>query len=194
VWGLLRRHLLPYLVLIWTDPARCPGWWSKMMVRRSVWLQLTVAVVAAVIDAVAVGVPSALLPNPFFVRMTAVPWWSYTTWVLTAVLSGALAATYVRRSPGVPPAPGRAGILANIGSFLAVGCPVCNKVVIAAIGVSGALNVWAPIQPLIAAAALAILGWALWRRLKALRACPVGDGSGQPKPVSATRSGPEHDH
>jgi hypothetical protein len=165
-----------------------------MMVRRPVWLQLTVAVVAAVIVALAVGVPSALLPNPFFVRMTAVPWWSYTTWILTAVLSGALAATYVRRPSGIPLAPGRAGILANMGSLLAVGCPVCNKVVIAAIGVSGALNVWAPIQPLIAAAALAILGWALWRRLKALRTCPVGDGSIRPKPVPATLSGPEHHH
>jgi hypothetical protein len=166
----------------------------RMMVRRPVWLQLTVAVVAAVIVALAVGVPSALLPNPFFVRMTAVPWWSYTAWVLTAVLSGALVATYVRRPPGIPLAPSRAGILANIGSLLAVGCPVCNKVVIAAIGVSGALNVWAPIQPLIAAAALAILGWALWRRLKALRMCPVGAGSGQPKPVSAAPCGPGHDH
>jgi len=166
----------------------------SMILRRPVWLQLTVALVAAVIVALAVGVPSALIPNPFFVRMTAVPWWSYTAWVLTSALSGALAATYVRRSSGIALAPGRAGIVANIGSFLAVGCPVCNKVVIAAIGVSGALNVWAPIQPLIAAAALAILGWALWRRLKALRTCPVGGGSVPPKPVSAIPSGPERDH
>jgi hypothetical protein len=166
----------------------------RMILRRPVWLQLIVAVVAAVIVGLAVGVPSALIPNPFFVRMTAVPWWSYTAWVLTAVLSGALAATYVRRSSGIPLAPGRAGFLANIGSLLAVGCPVCNKVVIAAIGVSGALNVWAPIQPLIAAASLAILGWALWRRLKALRACPVGGADVPPKPVAAIPSGPGHDH
>ncbi|WP_245909097.1 hypothetical protein [Mycobacterium neglectum] len=140
-------------------------------------LQLAVAVAAAAAVAVAVGVPSALVANPIFVRMTPAPWWSYAVWVLTSVVSGVLAATYVRRPSAVFSGPGRAGILANIGSVLAVGCPVCNKLVVAALGVSGALNVWAPLQPLIAAAALALLGWALWRRLTALRSCPaVGGG------------------
>ncbi|WP_050899851.1 hypothetical protein [Mycolicibacterium rhodesiae] len=147
-----------------------------MIVRRVLWLQLAVAVVAAAVVALAVGVPSALVDNPIFVRMTPVPWWSYAVWALTAVVSGILLATYVAR-PAASAAPGRAGILANVGSVLAVGCPVCNKLVVAAIGVSGALNVWAPIQPLIAAASLALLGWALWRRLTTLRSCPVSGES-----------------
>ena len=110
-----------------------------------------------------------------------------------AVLSGVLAATYVHRRATVSAAPGRAGIMANVGSVLAVGCPVCNKLVVAAIGVSGALNVWAPIQPLIAAASLALLGWALWRRLTALRSCPVG-GDGVLSPaVTMSGSAPERD-
>jgi len=33
-----------------------------------------------------------------------VPWWSYAVWVVTAVLSGLLLATFVRRAP-VEPAP-----------------------------------------------------------------------------------------
>jgi hypothetical protein len=150
---------------------------GQIMAGRLVWLQVAVAVAGAAVVALAVGVPSALVANPVFVRMTPVPWWSYAVWALTSVASGVLVATYLRRPSGVSSAPGRAGILANVGSVLAVGCPVCNKLVVAALGVSGALSVWAPLQPLIAAAALTLLGWALWRRLAALRSCPVGDGA-----------------
>jgi hypothetical protein len=144
-----------------------------MPVRQRIWLQVVVAAAAAVAVALAVGVPSAVVPNPFFHRMTPVPWWSYVAWILTAVISGMLAATYARRPSYPSSAPARAGLVANVGSLLAVGCPVCNKLVIAAIGVSGALNAWAPIQPLIAATSVALLGWALWRRMTAVRACPV---------------------
>lgn len=136
------------------------------------WIRLGIGVAACAGVAVAVGVPSALLANPFFVRMTPVPWWSYAAWVATSVLSGILAATYWH-APSAPGTPRRAGIVANIGSMLAVGCPVCNKLVVAALGVSGALGVWAPLQPTLAAASLAVLGWALWRRLSTMQSCPV---------------------
>ena len=67
--------------------------------RRWAWIRLGVGFAAAVGVAVAIGVPSALLDNPFFVRMTPVPWWSYAVWASTAVLSGILAATYVHATP-----------------------------------------------------------------------------------------------
>lgn len=103
-----------------------------------------------------------------------------------------LVSTFVRRPATASPGSGRAGLLANGGSVLAVGCPVCNKLVVAAVGISGALNVWAPIQPVIAAASLALLGWALWRRVATLRSCPVGDGGSQ-HPATIVHAVPEHD-
>ncbi|KMO73476.1 hypothetical protein MCHLDSM_03822 [Mycolicibacterium chlorophenolicum] len=142
--------------------------------RRLTWMRVGVGLAAALGIAVAIGVPSALLPNSFFVRMTPAPWWSYAAWAVTAVLSGALIATYVHAASATPRAPSRAGFAATLGSMLAVGCPVCNKLVIAALGVSGALQVWAPLQPVLAVASLTLLGWALWRRLSTLRSCPVG--------------------
>lgn len=159
------------------------GVWEgdRLIQRRSLWLQVAVAMAATAAVAVVVGVPSAVLANPFFVRMSPVPWWSYAVWALTAALSGVLAATYVDRRATIAVAPGRAGILANVASVLAVGCPVCNKLVVAAVGITGALNVWAPIQPLIGAGSLALLGWALWRRLTTMRSCPVtSDGVSSP--------------
>ncbi|ORB62801.1 hypothetical protein [Mycolicibacterium tusciae] len=162
--------------------------------RGVVWLQLAVAVVAAAVVAVAVGVPSAVLANPIFVRMTPVPWWSYLVWALTALLSGVLAATYVHRRATVSASTGRIGIVANVGSVLAVGCPVCNKLVVAALGVSGALTVWAPIQPLLAAASLGLLSWALWRRLVTFRSCPAGGDSAPSPPMTLAPSAPERDN
>ena len=66
--------------------------------RRWAWIRLGVGFAAAVGVAVAIGVPSALLDNPFFVRMTPVPWWSYAAWAVTSVLSGVLAATTSTRA------------------------------------------------------------------------------------------------
>lgn len=104
--------------------------------------------------------------------MTPVLWWNYPVWAVTATLTGLIVATYVR-TPDQSVRPGRVGVGGGVLSLLAVGCPVCNKVVVFAIGVSGALNLWAPLQPLLAVVSLALLGWALLRRLPGERSCPT---------------------
>ncbi|WP_454231404.1 hypothetical protein [Mycolicibacterium fortuitum] len=144
-----------------------------MNVYRPTRRQVVVAVAATGVVGLAVGIPSALVQNPLFVRMTPPTWWSYVVWGLVAVASGALTATYVGRQPTVAARTGPMGLIANVGSLLAVGCPVCNKLVVAAVGASGALTMWAPMQPVIAVASLALVGWALWRRLEGMRSCPT---------------------
>ncbi|WTZ54791.1 hypothetical protein OG716_24195 [Nocardia sp. NBC_01388] len=138
---------------------------AQWPVRR--WL---IAAAAGLAAALVVGVPTGVVSTPFYTRMTPVLWWNYPVWLATAVLSGLITATYVRSL--VPSTIRSAGIWANLASAFAVGCPVCNKLVVALIGVSGALTVWAPLQPVLAFASLAVLGWALWRRLSGERACP----------------------
>ncbi|MEO7118143.1 MAG: hypothetical protein ABIZ34_04140, partial [Candidatus Limnocylindrales bacterium] len=60
----------------------------------------------------------------------------------------------------------------SIGSFLAIGCPICNKVIVGLFGLSGALTIFAPIQPLIGAASVALLAAGLALRLRdRARAC-----------------------
>lgn len=120
--------------------------------------------VAAVLSAVIVGVPTDVLDTNWFTRMTPVRWWEYPVLTLTAVLTGLWFAM-------VRPAADERGGVGVLGtsllSALAVGCPVCNKIVIGLLGVSGALGVWAPIQPLLALVSLAALGAAVivrWRR------------------------------
>lgn len=58
-------------------------------------------------------------------------------------------------------------------TFFAVGCPVCNKLVLLAVGTSGALAWFEPVQPVLSVLALGLLAWALIRRLRSEASCPV---------------------
>lgn len=130
------------------------------------------AMLAGAGTALLVGVPTAVLPNAFFNRMTPVLWWNYPVWVLTALLVGLTVATYVRPAPGVNTRTGRVTAGSLLSAF-AVGCPVCNKLVVAALGTSGALTIWAPLQPLIAMTALVLLGYTFLRRLRGELVCAL---------------------
>lgn len=130
------------------------------------WL---VAIGAGVAAALLVGLPTDVIPNPVFGRSIGVTWWSYPTLALTGVLSGLLVATYVNASPddGISRKGGVGGLL----SFFAVGCPVCNKVVLLALGTVGARRWFEPVQPYLALLSLALLAWALRARLLSATAC-----------------------
>ena len=136
--------------------------------------RVLVGALAAMSVALLVGIPTGVLETPWYTRMTPVLWWNYPVWVLSSVLSGALAATYVRdASVQVPASEGGKTLLGTILSVFAVGCPICNKLVVLALGVSGALSWFAPMQPLIAVASLGLLAYALWARRRTTMACHV---------------------
>ncbi len=141
-----------------------------------------VSALAAAVTALVVAVPTAMLPTPVFGREVPTTWWAWPTLVLTAVLGGMLVATYVRE-PGVP-APAsegldRRGTLGGLLSFFAVGCPVCNKVALLALGYTGALRWFAPIQPVLAVGGVVLLTWALRTRLRGMLACRVEPAAGR---------------
>ena len=50
---------------------------------------------------------------------------------------------------------------------------MCNKLVLIALGYAGALQYFAPLQPLLAATAIGVLVWALVVRVARERACSV---------------------
>ena len=132
----------------------------------------------AIVTALAIGLPTEIVPNPWFTRMIPVEWWNVPVWLATAVLAGLLVATYVRddRTDAVTDGPDTASTRGGIGgvlAFFAVGCPVCNKLVVLALGTSGAMSWFAPAQPVLALAALVLLAVALRGRLRGERACDV---------------------
>ena len=154
----------------WAGPASA---WRPLLN----WRYFAVSSLAFAAIAVTLAIPTEIIENPLFSRMTPVEPEQYVFWILTSLLGGALVGTYL-----VPALrSGLAGPTAGSGllGLFAVGCPICNKLVVGLLGTSGALNLFGPIQPLIGAAAVALAGWALWIRLKLLRdGCPVPQPSG----------------
>jgi len=196
-----------------------PGPRPAMATALRLWTarQWATAAVGAVVTALVIGLPTDVIPNPFFGRPVDVTWWSPWVLVITAVLGGMVLATYVAMprltatqtpasipSPVSGPAPGpmpaagaadggpageatdvgsnpmsadRPARLASVGGllgFLAVGCPVCNKLVVVALGTTGAMSWFAPIQPILAVASVVVLAIALRTRLRGQVSCPVG--------------------
>ena len=147
-----------------------------------------VAVLGGIATAILVALPTAVIPNPVFGRAVEVTWWSYPIVVLTGILGGLLLATYVKEPDrgGLADPPGqrekpddeakasKLGIAGAFIAFFAVGCPVCNKLVLLALGASGAMTWFAPVQPFLAAASVLLMALALRIRLKNQVSCSVG--------------------
>ena len=68
---------------------------------------------------------------------------------------------------------GRLGVAAGLVTFFAVGCPVCNKLVLLALGASGAVTWFAPLQPILAVASVVVMAIALRLRLRGERSCRI---------------------
>ena len=121
-----------------------------------------VACAVAVLVGSLIGVATVAIPNPVFARDIPPVWWNAPVLVLMAGLTGMLSATYVRidspvrrdRTPGEEPSAsdsghegggssgsrgGRMGILGTVLAWFAVGCRVCDKIALLALGYTGAL-------------------------------------------------------
>lgn len=162
-------------------PAMDGAWAAVLRWPRRRWV---VAVIGGLLTGLLVALPTAVIPNPVFGREIGVTWWSYPVVIVTAALGGLLIATYVRpRGVGVDPEEAaesedrdRASTLGLAGAFVtffAVGCPVCNKLVLLALGTSGAITWFAPIQGYLALASVALMVVALRARLRGEIACTV---------------------
>lgn len=129
------------------------------------------ALLAGLLVLLAIGGTTAIFENDFFRRMTPVRPQDYVFWLLSALLVGLLAGTFV-----VSRATEHAGKAAAGGFFadIAVGCPICNKIVVAAIGSSGALTFFGPLQLFIGIGSVGLLAVALILRARTIAGvCPV---------------------
>ena len=112
-----------------------------------------------------IAIPTAIIDNPLFVRMTPTRDEDYAIWVATGVLVGLIVATYSVSATGTQQSRLASGGLLSI---LAVGCPICNKLVVLLIGTSGALTFFAPLQLYLGLGAISLLVWTLWIRVNTL--------------------------
>ncbi|MGP9488078.1 hypothetical protein ACT3R5_05845 [Glutamicibacter sp. AOP5-A2-7] len=157
------------------------------------WLAVIAATVAV---GVLLGLATVLIPNDIFTREIPATPWNYPVWIATSVLSGLLLASYVKNSTEMKSsgsaqrqnpatrsaeqrqgregkATSRLGLTGGVLAWFAVGCPVCNKIALLALGYSGAITYFAPLQPWLAGIAVASTLVALVFRLSGQVQCAV---------------------
>ena len=134
-----------------------------------------VALATALFTVVFIAIPTDLIDTPLFSREIPPTVWSWPVLILSAVLTGLVTATYVAYPEGASSgrAAGRMGMAGWLVTFFAVGCPVCNKLVLLALGTTGAMQYFEPVQPYLAAASIVLLGWALYARMTRENSCQL---------------------
>lgn len=136
-----------------------------------------VAVVTAMSSVVVVGVPTDLIDTGFFSREVPPTAWAWPALLVSSLLGGLLVASYVAgpRSESLTqtPAQRRGGWLGAALTYFAVGCPVCNKIVLLALGSAGAMTWFEPVQPFLQVIAVAALALAVRSRLRGELSCSL---------------------
>lgn len=87
------------------------------------------------------------------------------TWITSSLLLGLVIGTFAISS--VKGSGGKA-IGSGFVTFLAVGCPICNKLVLVILGVSGALAFFDPVQIYLGIGSVLLLVWTLLLRAKSV--------------------------
>ena len=122
------------------------------------------------------GIAGETLPGASVGRTVPVEWWNYVTLVLSPVLVGLIAATFVadRQPKGrqFGGAKAGAGIGAIVGT-VAMACPACSPLAIPLFGAAGLLSFLAPERGLIALLSIILLAIALTLRLSSARTCEM---------------------
>lgn len=138
-----------------------------------------------------IAIPTDLIDNPLFGRDVPPTPWSRTALAVSSVLAGLVAATYVATPDSAPRArEGRLGAAGGMVTFFAVGCPVCNKLVLLALGYSGAIEFFGPLQPYLAVGAIALLGWAFVGRVRREKSCSLQGQAAAAVPPAPAVIGP----
>ena len=143
-------------------------WPALRMFGLKGWIIAAVGTIGA---ALVLGVPSVMFDNPFFIRM--IPVWpqDYVIWLTSSALLGLGLGTFT-----IPAVKGGSGKVFGSGflSYLAVGCPVCDKLGVLLLGVSGALAYFEPVQLYLGIGSVVLLGWTLLLRARSVTGvCPV---------------------
>jgi hypothetical protein len=128
------------------------------------------AAATAIATYLLIAIPTDIIDTPLFGREIAPTPWANGVTIVSAVLAGLVAATYVA-TPIETKREGKLGVAGGMVTFFAVGCPVCNKLVILALGTTGAIQWFEPVQPYLAVAAIGLLAWAFVARVRRERSC-----------------------
>lgn len=137
-----------------------------------------------------IAVSTDLIDTPIFRREVPRTCWVWPSLLLSSALTGLLVASDVASPERTPTdrAATRSGWAGTALIFFAVGCPVCNKFVLLALGTAGAMTWFEPLQPLLQVTAVALLAWALRKRLLGELSCPTNPEEVDAESRASTKS------
>jgi hypothetical protein len=114
----------------------------------------------------ALGIPTVIIPNNLFLRMTPVTVYDQIFLVLASALLGTYAALHFyskKCSNDTYLASG--GVLTSI---FALGCPVCNALLVTLFGATALLTYFEPLRPILGLITVTMLGAAVFLKAKSL--------------------------
>lgn len=128
---------------------------------------ILVGIAVAIFIFLLFGALTVLVPNNFFKRMTPIYWYDYIFLILTSILIGIYAGLwhYTRKTSSKCSYGATGGAIGSVFSF---GCPICNKLLVLLLGVTGVMTYFAPIQPILGTASIAILSYVVYKQYKVL--------------------------
>jgi hypothetical protein len=128
------------------------------------WKYPCVGVLSSAAFFFAFGIPTDVIPNPWFVRMIEVTFLDFFFLLSTSVLLGAYVGVSYHKKNNIGKCD-TASVSGGIGGFLAFGCPICNTLLVFLFGTSALLMYLEPYRPLLGWASIAVLSGALYWRI-----------------------------
>lgn len=111
------------------------------------------------------GIPTALIPTPWFVRMISATFYDYIFLVLSSILLGAYIGVHLYKKK-VAKTCDATIVTGGIGSILAFGCPICNQLLVVLFGTTALLAYLEPYRPVLGALSVSLLVAALFWRIR----------------------------
>ena len=113
------------------------------------------------------GIPTAIIPTPWFIRMNEPTILDYSFLILESLMAGFyLTLSFIQKERGMA---GRCAVGGGILGFLAFACPTCNKLLVLLFGTGLLINYFRPIQLYVGFIGLVLFGAALYIKIQQVK-------------------------
>jgi len=128
---------------------------------------IILAISLSIFFLLAFGIPTNLVPNPWFTRMIpATPIDSVFLYIEAALLGTYVTLSVWQKKKGIT---GKCAVAGGFLGFLAFACPICNKLLVFLFGVGFLMSYLQPIRPYLGFIGIALMSFALHQKLKLIR-------------------------
>lgn len=112
------------------------------------------------------GIPTAVIRNHFYFRMTPAFWFDYVFLVVNGALIGLyFAITYTSTQPEACKVE-KKSIFASLLALFGIACPICNQILLLIFSTAFLLSFLGPARPFISLTSTLLLIWLVYKKLK----------------------------